>query len=130
MKEHKSFRASDFSMRDVSWLVPGYFIIAVIMVCIGLLLEVIPEFWRGFLLGGGAAWIGFYYLFVPRQKKIDVTALPQPSETVRAKCEDPNCPLAVAVKAYRDETGLGLSEAKTLVDSYRARKRPSDQEAL
>ena len=29
-------------------------------------------------------------------------------------------PLVEAVKAYRDETGLGLSEAKAVVESYRA----------
>ena len=59
----------------------------------------------------------------PRTCKIDVAALPQPSEKVRAKCDDPNCSLVEAVKAYREETGLGLSEAKAVVESYRASKR-------
>ncbi len=128
MTEHKSFRVTDFSIRDVPALVAGYLIIAAIAACIGLFLETIPEFWRGFLLGVGAALIAAILLLAPRPKKINVSALPQPSEAVRAKCEDLDCPLVEAVKAYRDETGLGLTEAKAVVDSYRARVRTLEQD--
>ena len=127
MTEHKSFRVSDFSFRDVPGFIAGYILISIVAVCIGLLLEPLPEFWRGGLLGGGVALMVAYRLLAPSPQKIDVAALPQPSGAVRAKCDDPNCSLAEAVKAYRDETGLGLSEAKAAVDFYRASKSPKEQ---
>lgn len=129
MTEHKSFRISDFSFRDIPGFIAGYLLISIVVVCIGLLLEPLPEFWRGALLGGGVALMAAYLLLVPSPKKIDVAALPQPSESVRAKCVDPNCSLAEVVKAYRDETGLGLSEAKAVVDFYRASKSPKEQDS-
>ena len=128
MTEHKSFRVTNFSIRDVPALVVGYLIVAAIAACIGLFLEAIPEFWRGFLLGVGATLIAAFLLLGPRPKKIKVSDLPQPSEAVRAKCADLDCPLVEVVKAYRDETGLGLTEAKAVVDSYRARVRSLEQD--
>lgn len=62
--------------------------------------------------------------------QIDVAALPQLSEAVREKCDDLDCPLVEAVKAYRDETGLGLSEAKAVVDFYRASNSPKEQDSV
>ena len=66
--------------------------------------------------------MGAILLLSPKQRKINVGARPRPSGEVRAKCDDPNCSLVEAVKAYRDQTGLGLSEAKAAVESYRASK--------
>ena len=125
MTEHRSFKPSDFSLRDVPGFIFGYLIISVLFVGLGLFFEGLPDFWRGLLLGGGLALVGS--LFGPRLRQIDVAALPQPSVEVRAKCDDPNCSLVEAVKAYRDETGLGLSEAKAVVDSYKASKSHLDQ---
>lgn len=71
--------------------------------------------------------MGAFLLFAPKHRKIDVGALPQPSGEVRAKCDDPDCSLVEAVKAYRDDTGLGLSEARAVVESYRARKHQLEQ---
>ena len=121
MSDPKPFRPSDFSLRDIPGFVIVYLVISVASVGLGLLLERMPEFWRGFLFGGGLALMGALILFGPKPRKIEVAALPQPSEEVRAKCDDPNCSLVEAVKAYRDETGLGLSEAKALIESYRAK---------
>jgi hypothetical protein len=123
MTEHKSFRISGFSIRDIPWAVAAYFILSLLSIGLGVFLESLPEFWSGFLSGAGLALVGAFLLLGPRTRKIDVAALPQPSEKVRAKCDDPNCSLVEAVKAYREETGLGLSEAKAVVESYRASKR-------
>ena len=123
MTEHRSFRSSDFSLRDIPGFIVTYLIISVVSVGVGLFLEGLPDFWNGVLLGGGLALMGAFLLFVPRHRKIDVAALPQPSAAVRAKCDDSSCSLVEAVKAYRDETGLRLVEAKAFVDSYRASKR-------
>ena len=127
MTEHKSFRSSDFSfgdftLRNVGGFLAAYLVIAVLCICIGLFLEILPQFWRGVLLGGGLALIAAFRMFGPKPQQIDVAALPHPSAEVKAKCDDPNCSLVEAVKAYRDQTGLGLSEAKAVVDSYRANK--------
>ena len=78
--------------------------------------------------GIGLALVGAFFLFAPRPRKIDVAALPKPSADVRAKCDDPNCSLAEAVKAYRDETGLGLSEAKAALDSYSESKHLPEED--
>lgn len=120
MTEHKSFRPSDVSLREIPGIIVACFVISVVFVALRLLLSGLPDFWNGLLLGGGLALMGAFLLLVRNTRKIDVGALPQPSEEVRAKCEDPNCSLVEAIKAYRDETGLGLSEAKAVVDSYRA----------
>lgn len=122
MSEHRSFRPSDFSLLDIPGFIVAYLIISVVSVGLGLLLEGLPDFWRGLLLGGGLALMGSFLLSRPRPRIIDVAALPQPSAEIRAKCDDRNCSLVEAVKAYRDETGLGLSEAKAVVESYRASK--------
>jgi ribosomal protein L7/L12 len=53
-----------------------------------------------------------------RRQEIDTTDLPEPSAEVRRICEDPNSTLAKAVKAYRDETGLGLAEATAVLKAY------------
>jgi len=127
MTEHRSFRPSDFSLQDIPGFVVAYLIISVVSVGLGLLLAGLPDFWRGLLFGGGLALMGSFLLFRPRPRNIDVAALPQPSVEVRAKCDDLNCSLVEAVKAYRDETGLGLSEAKAVVESYRASKRRLEQ---
>ena len=49
----------------------------------------------------------------------------QPSEKVRAMCDDPSCSLVAAVKACREETGLGLAEAKAIVESLKSSRRRS-----
>lgn len=124
MTESKSFRISGFSIRDLPWAVAAYLVISILSIGLGIFLESLPEFWRGFLSGAGLALGGAFFLFGPRPRKIDVAALPEPSKVVRAKCDDPNGSLVEAVKAYRAETGLGLSEAKAVLESYRASKRP------
>ena len=53
MKEHKSFRPSDFSLRDIPGFGLIYIIIAVVLVGIGLLVEQFTDIWKGVLLGFG-----------------------------------------------------------------------------
>ena len=125
MSKHRSFRPSDFSLKDFSirnigFFLAAYLVISVLSIGIGLFLEAVPEFWRGVLLGAGVALIGAFGLFGPKARKIDVSALPQPSAGVRAICDDPDSTLAEAVKAYRDETGLGLREAVAVLESHQA----------
>lgn len=133
MKKHRSFKPSDFSLsdfslRNIGGFLAGYLVIAVFAVGIGLFLEALPDFWSGILLGGGLALMGAFLLFVPKHRKIDAASLPRPSAEVMAKCEDPDCSPAEAAKAYREETGLGLYEAKVFIDSCRARGRHPGQD--
>jgi hypothetical protein len=126
--ENSSFRISDFSLRDVSWAVAAYIITALFSIGVGVLLESLPEFWRGVLIGGGCALIASallacYFLLGPATKEIDVASLPELSATVAAKCDDPACSLAETVKAYREETGLGLTEAVAVVRNYKTSKQ-------
>ncbi len=51
-------------------------------------------------------------------KKIDFSKLPEPSERVRKICDDPQGSKIAAVKAYRDEAGSSLWEAKAVVERY------------
>ena len=46
---------------------------------------------------------------------IDGSLIPEPSDEVRALAADPNKKVA-AIKAYREQTGLGLREAKEVVE--------------
>ena len=128
MTQHRSFRISDFSFRDVPWVVAAYLIIALFSIGLGVLLESLPDFWRGLLIGGGCALcasavLAYYFLLGPATKDIDVAALPRPSASVMAKCDDPACSLAEAVKAYSEETGVGLTEAAAVLRNYQASKR-------
>ena len=119
MSRHRSFRPSDFSLRDIPGFLVGYVIICVIGVLGGLLLEPLPPFGRGTLLGLGMGLFGA--LFLLRKKRVvDIGSLPQPSENVRRLCDDPACtfpsPLFVkAVKLYRAETNLHLTEATAVL---------------
>ena len=64
-----------------------------------------------------------YFLLGPATKEIDVASLPEPSATVMAKCDDPACSLVEAVEAYREGTGLALTEAVAVLRNYQASKR-------
>jgi hypothetical protein len=78
-------------------------------------------------LGFCSALILLTLLF--RRQEIDTTDLPEPSADVRRICEDPNLTLAEAVKAYRDETGLGLAEATAVLRAYLAKlNNPREQQ--
>lgn len=118
MSKHKSFRISDFSLRDLPWAVGAYFVLSIFSIGIGLLLEAVPPFLSGLLLGVGGALLFAFFLLRPLEKEVDVAALPSPSANVRAKCDDPAGSLVEAVKAYREETGLGLAEAKAVLQEY------------
>lgn len=123
MSRHRSFRPSDFSLRDIPGFLVGYVIICVMCVLGGLLLKPLlkplPPFGRGMLLGLGIGFFGA--LFLLRKKRVvDIGSLPQPSENVRRICDDPACtfpsPLFVkAVKLYRAETNLHLTEATAVL---------------
>lgn len=68
-----------------------------------------------------------FFLLRPVKKKIDVAALPSPSANVRAKCDDPCVSFVEAVKAYRDETGLGLMEATAVLRNYQDSQQRGEQ---
>ncbi len=128
MTEQESFRPSDFSLRDIPGFIVVYLIISATSVALGLLVEQLPNFWNGVLLGVGGGMLVSFLLLGRVTKQVDVAALPTPSAEVRAKLDDPNCSIAEAVKAYRDETGLGLFEAKAALDSYNASKHRLNQD--
>jgi hypothetical protein len=122
MKQLGSFRISDFSLRDVPWGFAAYLILSVFSIGLGAFLDSLPEFWSGLFLGAGCALLASFFLLRPAKKEVDVAALPSPSASVMAKCDDPDCSLAEAVKAYREETGLGLTEAAAVLRNYQASK--------
>ena len=126
MTEHNSFRVSDFSLRDLPWAVAAYLLLSLFSVGLGLFLESLPSFWSGLLLGAGGAFVVAFFLLPPVKKKVDVAALPSPSANVRAKCDDPSGSFVEAVKAHRDETGLGLAEATAVLRNHQATKQPRD----
>ena len=55
---HRSFVVSDFSMRDIPVALLAYGIISVASVVMGLAVESLTSFWRGFLFGIAAAMAG------------------------------------------------------------------------
>ena len=63
MPEHKSFRPSDFSVRDIPGFIVAYLIISAASVAAGLLVEGLPDFWKGALLAAGCVMLVFYPLF-------------------------------------------------------------------
>jgi hypothetical protein len=130
MSKHRTFLLSDFSLRDVPGAIAVYVILSAICVWAGLTLESLPPFWRGLLSGMGLGLCGVLILLtlIHRRQKIDTTDLPEPSAEVRRICEDPNSTLAEAVKAYRDETGLGLAEGTAVLKAYLTKvNNPGDQ---
>jgi len=127
MTEHRSFRVSDFPLRDLPWAVAAYFILSLFSIGLGLLLEPVPPFLSGLLLGAGGALIVAYFLLRPVRKQVDVAALPSPSSKVRAMCDDPTASFVKAVKAYREETGLGLTEATAVLRAYQASRQHKEQ---
>ncbi len=120
MAKHRSFKPSDFSLRDLPGFLAIYIVAALLSVGFGLFVQNIPEFWSGLFSGVGFGFLGALALLYP-VKKVAVEALPKPSATVRAICEDPDSTLVEAVKAYREETGLGLNESTEVVKDYIAR---------
>lgn len=120
MTEHRLFRISDFSLRDVPWAIAAYLIISLFSISLGIFLESLSEFWSGLLLGAGCATLVSYILLQLEKREVEVAAFPRPSASVMAKCDDPACSLVEAVKAYREETGLGLSEAAAVLRNYQA----------
>jgi hypothetical protein len=120
MSKHRPFLLSDFSLRDVPAAIVVYVIVSAICVLAGLTVESVPPFWRGLLSGVGLALCGALILLILlyRKRERDIVSLPEPSAEVRRICEDPKSTLVEAVKAYRDETGLGLSEGTAVVKTY------------
>lgn len=121
MKMHRSFIPSDFSSRDTFQFLIIYIVISAICVGVGLLFETITEFWRGLLCGIGLGLSVPLILFYPK-KEIDITSFPEPSDNVKMICDDPNYSLVEAIKAYRKETGLGLSEATSVLKAYMSKE--------
>jgi hypothetical protein len=70
MTEHRSFRISDFSLRDLPWVVAAYLIISLFSIGLGVLLESLPKFWSGLLLGAGCGFLASFFLFRPVKKNI------------------------------------------------------------
>ena len=61
-------------------------------------------------------------------KAIDIASLPELSENVRTKCDDPTCTFpsrsfVAAVKTYCDETGASLTEGTEVLKAYVAKRQ-------
>ena len=50
-RKHRSFVVSDFSMRDIPFTLLAFIIISLASVILGLLVESLSSFWRGYLWG-------------------------------------------------------------------------------
>ena len=125
MNKQRSFTPGDFSLRDIPCFLVVYLAISAICIGLGVAVERLPSFWRGVLCGMALGLLSALVLLRPR-KEIDVATLPEPSSKVRAKCDDPDCSLAEAVRVYREETGLGLAEATAVLKAYLAEPRSDD----
>lgn len=68
MSEHKSFEPSDFSLTDLPGFIAIYFVISAAAIALGLLLESIPQFWKGFLVGIGFSLVAAFFLLTPKKK--------------------------------------------------------------
>lgn len=66
MSEHKSFRPSDFSLRDIPGFIAIYLVISAVSVATGLLLESRPKFWSGVLVGTGFTLAATFFILSPR----------------------------------------------------------------
>ncbi|MEO2036325.1 MAG: hypothetical protein ABGZ35_29985 [Planctomycetaceae bacterium] len=126
MGKHRSFKPSDFSLRDLSGFLVAYVIISAISVLAGLALPAIPPFWGGLLCGVGIGFLGALLLLY-QKKEIDIINLPEPSTNVKTMCADPNCrfpsrAFIEAVKTYCDESGASLTEGTELLKDYVARQ--------
>ena len=77
MNKHRSFRATDISLRDIPGFLVAYVIISIISVLLGILVEQMSDFWRGTLVGAGGAMAVSYFLMRPRQKTDDSSAKDQ-----------------------------------------------------
>lgn len=57
MNEQKSFRPSDFSLREIPGFIVIYIIISLVSVATGFIVEQLPDIWKGALLGLGVGLI-------------------------------------------------------------------------
>ena len=69
MSDPKSFKPTDFSLRDIAGFVVIYLIISVVAVALGLLAEGLPDFWKGVLLGSGVTLIVALLIFRTQRRE-------------------------------------------------------------
>lgn len=50
-KPQRSFVVSDFSVREIPFMLLAFIIISVVSVVLGLFVEALPSFWRGYMCG-------------------------------------------------------------------------------
>ncbi len=127
MTDSKSFRVSDASIRDIPWAVAAFFILSIFSIALGILAGKLPDFWRGVLLGSGGGLIAAFFLLRPAPGKIDIGSLPQPSDRVMAICRDSGSSFVEAVKAYREESGVGLSESTAVLRHYQSQVKKTSE---
>ena len=69
MNEQKSFRPSDFSLREIPGFIVIYIIISLVSVATGFIVEQLPDIWKGTLLGLGVGLIAALIILRPRTGK-------------------------------------------------------------
>jgi hypothetical protein len=127
MSKHRSFVPSDFSLRELPGFFIAYVILAGICIFVGVTIQSLPPFWGGILYGLGIGLLGAM-IMLRDSKEVDVASLPEPSENVRTKCDDPTCTFpsssfADAVKTYCDETGASLTVGTKVLKAYVAKRQ-------
>lgn len=130
MTKHRSFAPSDFGLRDIPRIVFGLLLISAISVLTGIIVQQLKEgfplYVAGLLVGLGIG-LAVALLVIRRAtiryiETIDIDSLPEVSENIQQICADSTASKLEAVKAYCNETGLGVAEAKAAVDDYVAKQ--------
>ena len=125
-KQQRSFGLSDFTWNDVPIYSVGFIAISTLMVILGLVVDSLPSFWAGMLVGAVFGSLLTLRWFYPRQK-FDVEQLPKISPRIKELADDPDSSMAAVVKAYCDETGASLSAGTAVIVEYKKGKQLEDQ---
>ena len=142
MTEHRSFVPSDFGLRDIPRIVFACLLISAICMLIGIIgqqfQDGVPPFFAGLLigLGLGLGISAFVSILIARKsatryrETIDIDSLPELSANVQQICDGSHeAKKLKAVRAYCDETGLGVPEGRVAVEGYLAKEeQQSDSE--
>ena len=142
MTEHRSFVPSDFGLRDIPRIVRRWLLLSVICTFTRIVgqkfQDGVPPFLAGLLtgLGLGLGISAFVSIVIARKsatryrETIDIDSLPELSANVQQICDGSSAAKKLkAVKAYCDETGLGVPEGMVAVEGYLAKEeQQSDSE--
>jgi len=122
MKSHSSFKITDIKKSEFPGIMVIFFVISVLSVAMGLLMERLPDIVQGLIIGLGLGWmLGLMIYLYGKKETSGPEHCPPPSDKVLSILHDSEGSLIEAIKVYREETGVGLN------DAARVLKRHQDQ---